>query len=81
MAEAGTGVEGGEEGKRVGVAIDFSDNSKKALKWTLHNLLRPGDYVILLFVRPDASYEAGEMQLWKTTGTRKYQYNYIILCI
>ncbi|KNA11289.1 hypothetical protein SOVF_136600 [Spinacia oleracea] len=58
-----------EVGKRVGVAIDFSVGSKKALRWALDNLLRIGDHLILITVLPQHGYESGEMQLWETTGS------------
>ncbi|XP_021730327.1 universal stress protein PHOS32-like [Chenopodium quinoa] len=58
-----------EEGKRVGVAVDFSVCSKKALKWALDNVVRQGDHLILITVRPQHGYESGEMQLWEKTGS------------
>ncbi|KMT16254.1 hypothetical protein BVRB_3g054080 [Beta vulgaris subsp. vulgaris] len=64
-----------EEGKRVGVAMDFSRGSKKALRWALDNLLRSGDHLILIVVRPENSYESGEMQLWETTGSPLIPYD------
>lgn len=53
----------------VGVAVDFSACSKKALKWAVDNLLRKGDHLVLVTVRPQGYYEEGEMQLWETTGS------------
>ncbi|CAH9097721.1 unnamed protein product [Cuscuta epithymum] len=53
----------------VGVAVDFSACSKKALKWAVENLLRKGDHLVLVTVRPQGHYEEGEMQLWETTGS------------
>ncbi|XP_023527849.1 universal stress protein PHOS32-like [Cucurbita pepo subsp. pepo] len=55
--------------RRIGVAVDFSLCSKKALKWTIDNVIRKGDYLILITVRPEGDYEDGEMQLWQTTGS------------
>lgn len=55
--------------RRVGVAVDFSPCSKKALKWAIDNVIRKGDYLVLITVRPDGDYEDGEMQLWQTTGS------------
>ncbi|KAL2921155.1 Universal stress protein A-like protein [Bienertia sinuspersici] len=62
-------AEGGGGGRRIGVAMDFSECSKKALKWALDDLARSGDYIILIDVRPQRSYESGEMQLWESTGS------------
>ncbi|XP_059646607.1 universal stress protein PHOS34 [Cornus florida] len=57
------------EDRRVGVAIDFSPCSKKALKWAVDNIVRTGDYLILVIARPEGDPDDGEMLLWKTTGT------------
>ncbi|KAJ4838992.1 hypothetical protein Tsubulata_042783 [Turnera subulata] len=53
----------------VGVAVDFSPCSRHALKWAVDNLIREGDHLFLVTVRPDAFYEDGELQLWQVTGT------------
>ncbi|KAG8386959.1 hypothetical protein BUALT_Bualt03G0202900 [Buddleja alternifolia] len=37
--------------RRIGIAVDLSDESAYAVKWAVHNYLRPGDTVILLHVR------------------------------
>lgn len=58
------------DSRRVGVAVDFSPCSKKALKWAVDNIVRSGDHLILLTVRPEGNYEEGEMQLWEATGSR-----------
>ncbi|KAJ9699783.1 hypothetical protein PVL29_005583 [Vitis rotundifolia] len=58
-----------EVDRRVGVAVDFSACSKKALKWALDNVVRDGDHLIILTVLPEGHYEEGEMQLWETTGS------------
>ncbi|KAF5464759.1 hypothetical protein F2P56_008370 [Juglans regia] len=55
--------------RRVGVAVDFSPCSKKALKWAVDNVVRDGDHLILLNVRPEGNYEDGEIQLWAATGS------------
>ena len=58
------------EGERkVGVAVDFSPCSREALQWAVDNVVRQGDYLILVSVRPQGNYEQGEMQLWETTGS------------
>ncbi|KAH9611794.1 hypothetical protein KSS87_011708 [Heliosperma pusillum] len=63
-------------GKRVGVAVDYSQCSKKALRWAIDNLLKKGDHLILITVRGEHNYEsAGEMQLWETTGSPLIPYN------
>lgn len=51
------------------MAVDFSACSKKALKWAIDNILRKGDHLILVTVRPEGHYEEGEMQLWEATGS------------
>ncbi|KAJ4969401.1 hypothetical protein NE237_016102 [Protea cynaroides] len=58
-----------EGDRRVGVALDFSPCSKKALKWVVDNVVRDGDHLILINVQPEGYYEGGEMQLWEVTGS------------
>ncbi|KAF5193924.1 Adenine nucleotide alpha hydrolases-like superfamily protein [Thalictrum thalictroides] len=55
--------------RRIGVAIDFSDCSKKALRYAVDNVVRDGDHLILIYVLPQGYYEHGEMQLWETVGS------------
>ncbi|OMO76623.1 Universal stress protein A [Corchorus capsularis] len=38
--------------RKIGIAVDLSDESAFAVKWAVHNYLRSGDTVILLHVRP-----------------------------
>ncbi|XP_047334793.1 universal stress protein PHOS32-like [Impatiens glandulifera] len=57
------------EDRRIGVAVDFSKCSKEALKWTVDNIIRKGDNLILINIQPEGYYEEGEMQLWETTGS------------
>ncbi|XP_059632799.1 universal stress protein PHOS32-like [Cornus florida] len=58
-----------EAERKIGVAVDFSGCSKKALQWAVNNVIRKGDHLILITIRPEAYYESGEMQLWETTGS------------
>ncbi|KAH6789223.1 Adenine nucleotide alpha hydrolases-like superfamily protein [Perilla frutescens var. frutescens] len=55
--------------RRVGLAVDFSPCSKKALQWAVDNITRSGDHLILITVLPEGNYEEGEMQLWEATGS------------
>ncbi|XP_047179259.1 universal stress protein PHOS34-like [Vigna umbellata] len=55
--------------RRVGVAVDFSSCSIKALQWTVDNVVKEGDHLVLIVVRHASNYEHGEMQLWETTGS------------
>ena len=66
--------------RRVGVAVDFSDCSKKALRWAMDNILRKGDHLILISVQIHANYEAGEMQLWEATDSRTSFSSLILSC-
>lgn len=61
-----------EGDRRVGVAVDFSPCSKKALTWAVDNVVRDGDHLILVTVQPEVDYEQGEMQLWEATGSRNH---------
>ncbi|RZB90462.1 hypothetical protein D0Y65_023081 [Glycine soja] len=51
----------------LGVAVDFSACSIKALKLTVDNVVREGDNLVLIIVRHAHGYE--HMQLWETTGS------------
>lgn len=56
--------------RRVGVAVDFSVCSKKALQWAVDNIVRNGDHLILVTVVPEGGLEKGEQQLWEASGSR-----------
>ncbi|GMJ12277.1 hypothetical protein like AT3G17020 [Hibiscus trionum] len=49
--------------------MDFSPSSKNALKWAMENVIRKGDQLILVTVRPEGHYEKGEKQLREVTGS------------
>jgi nucleotide-binding universal stress UspA family protein len=55
--------------RRIGVAMDFSPSSKKALKWAVDNLVRKGDTLVLLHIRHHGREEAKNV-LWSHTGSR-----------
>ncbi|KAF5478769.1 hypothetical protein F2P56_005301 [Juglans regia] len=38
--------------RKIGVAVDLSDESAYAVRWAVHHYIRPGDAVILLHVSP-----------------------------
>ncbi|KAJ4843013.1 Universal stress protein phos34 [Turnera subulata] len=38
--------------RKIGVAVDLSDESAHAVRWAVNNYLRPGDAVVLLHVSP-----------------------------
>ncbi|KAJ9546520.1 hypothetical protein OSB04_019063 [Centaurea solstitialis] len=57
------------DGRKVGVAIDFSPCSRVALQWAEKNVLRKGDHLILVNIRPEANSDDTEMLLWETTGS------------
>jgi nucleotide-binding universal stress UspA family protein len=56
--------------RRIGVAMDFSPSSKKALRWSTDNLVREGDTLVLLHIRHHGKDEAKNV-LWSRTGSRK----------
>ncbi|KAK8572073.1 hypothetical protein V6N13_047692 [Hibiscus sabdariffa] len=55
--------------RKIGVAMDFSPSSKNALKWAMENVIRKGDQLILVTVRPEGHCEKAEMQPWEVTGS------------
>lgn len=38
--------------RRIGIAVDLSEESAYAVRWAVHDYIRPGDAVILLHVSP-----------------------------
>ncbi|KAI3730111.1 hypothetical protein L6452_18787 [Arctium lappa] len=59
----------GDETRKVGVAVDFSVCSRAALQWAINNVVRKGDHLILVNIRPEGNYEGTEMELWEATGS------------
>lgn len=57
--------------RKVGVAMDFSNSSKNALKWSLENLADKGDTFYIIHVSPN-SLDETRNQLWGESGARKY---------
>jgi nucleotide-binding universal stress UspA family protein len=58
--------------RKIGVAMDFSASSKKALCWAADNLLRKGDTLVLLHIQHRGRDEAKHV-LWSHSGSRKIQ--------
>lgn len=55
----------------IGVALDFSPSSRYALQWTVSNILRENDHLIVIVVNKEPMLESGRSALWQATGTRK----------
>ncbi|KAL8162215.1 hypothetical protein V2J09_013704 [Rumex salicifolius] len=53
--------------RRVGVGVDFSVGSKKAVSWTVENLVRKGDHLILIAVLPRPA--SHQLKLWEPAGS------------
>lgn len=50
LSSTSVAAQGGH--RKIGIAVDLSDESAFAVKWAVANYLRPGDNVILVHVRP-----------------------------
>ncbi|KAJ4955616.1 hypothetical protein NE237_012399 [Protea cynaroides] len=57
-----------EAERRVGVAVDFSPCSKKALLWAVENMVHDEDHLILVNVQPEGS-QGTQVKLWHATGS------------
>ena len=71
---AGAGPDGE---RRIGVAMDYSDSSKKALAWAVDNLLRHGDTLVVLHVLHHGGEET-KHALWAKSGSRKHPFAEIL---
>nr|AFK47553.1 unknown [Medicago truncatula] len=54
------------EDRKIGVAIDFSKNSKNALKWAIVNMADKGDTFYLIHINSNSSDESRNKQFAKT---------------
>ncbi|KAG0617830.1 hypothetical protein M758_4G018300 [Ceratodon purpureus] len=55
--------------RNVGVALDYSESSKYALKWVVDNLVREGDQLIVVVVHKEYSPNDGQYQLFGKYGS------------
>uniref|UniRef100_A0A0A9CRJ2 UspA domain-containing protein n=1 Tax=Arundo donax TaxID=35708 RepID=A0A0A9CRJ2_ARUDO len=62
---AGAGADGE---RRIGVAMDYSESSKKALDWAIDNLLRQEDTLVVLHVLHHGG-EESKRALWAKSGS------------
>ena len=54
--------------RRIGVAMDYSASSKRALEWAVRNLLRRGDTVVVLHVQRHGGEET-KHAVWAKSGS------------
>ncbi|XP_074295056.1 universal stress protein PHOS34-like [Silene latifolia] len=55
-------------GRRIGVAMDFSEGSKAALKWAIDGLLKKEDTLIVIHVKHRQALESRNL-IWVDTGS------------
>lgn len=54
--------------KKIGVAMDFSKTSKKALDWTIDNMLKKGDTLVVIHVMSSKNVDESKHSI--KTGSR-----------
>lgn len=57
--------------RNIGVAMDFSNSSKNALKWAVNNLADKGDTLYIIHINPNNLDESRNL-MWAKSGSRKH---------
>ncbi|KAL2898861.1 Universal stress protein PHOS32 [Bienertia sinuspersici] len=56
------------EGKKIGVAMDFSKGSKAALKWAMDGLLKEGNNLFMIHIQHSQALESRN-RMWSDSGS------------
>ena len=66
--------------RKIGIAMDFSESSKNALKWAFENLADKGDTLYIIHTLPTSEVDSHN-SAWLESGSRKSLSLFLVLSV